>query len=79
VQIEIKPSLAADELLEALRDADCVVVRQGEQTLEVISPWPLQPFEFEHLSDGEQARIEVDFFLTAWLASRPGVEAAVCG
>jgi hypothetical protein len=77
--IEVSSCSAANELLEALRDAECLVRPRGRQGIEIVSAYPLSPFECEETAPADQARVETRFFVRAWLASRPGVAASVVG
>ena len=57
---------AQEELLEFLRRADCEARADGDEAVIVEVPGALGE---------EQARLEVDLYLKAWQASRPGFEA----
>ena len=77
--IEVSSQSAAAELLEALRDAECLVRPRGRRAIEIVSACPLTPFEFEGPAPADQARLETTFFVRAWLGSKPGVAATVVG
>jgi DNA-nicking Smr family endonuclease len=64
MRIEVHPE-AREELLEFLRRVECKARADGEGAVIV---------EVPDAAD-EQARLEVDLYLKAWLASHPDVEA----
>ena len=57
-----------EELADALRRGDCVPSPRGDDTLDVSQPCA---------SSREQAQVELAFFLKAWTATHPGVEATL--
>lgn len=60
-RIHIDARWAAD-LIGALDDAACLVVRRGADTVDVLVP---------SRNGDEQARIELTFFLRAWALDHP--------
>ena len=60
-RIHIDARWAAD-LIDALDDASCLIVRRDEDTVDVLVPT-------RH--DDEQARMELTFFLSAWALDHP--------
>ena len=71
MEVRINDPGWTDELVEALNGRDCVATRTGVDTLAVEFPW------LERDDDARQAGIELAFFLRAWQARFPGVEAWV--
>jgi hypothetical protein len=67
MRIQVAPE-ARDDLLQFLRRADCEVAVEDDTTVVVRVPDALGE---------EQARMEVDLYLKAWLASRPDVDAGL--
>jgi hypothetical protein len=65
MRIQVPPE-ARDDLLHFLRRADCTVAAGDDGTVVVKVPAALGE---------EQARMEVDLYLKAWLAANPDVEA----
>jgi hypothetical protein len=65
MRIQVLPE-ARDDLLQFLRRADCTASAEDEGTVVVEVPAAL---------GDEQARMEVDLYLKAWLAANPDVEA----
>ena len=74
MRVSLSPSDVTDDLVAALRAGECLAARIGEDTIEVGFPWQLLDAT-EHAE--HQARTELRFFLRAWLAGHPGVEAIV--
>ena len=60
-RIHIDARWAAD-LIDALNDASCLVVRRSEDTVDVLVP---------SRRDDDQAHIELTFFLRAWALDHP--------
>ena len=60
-RIHIDAHWAAD-LIAALGDASCLVVRRDDDTVDVLVP-------SKH--DDDQARVELTFFLSAWALDHP--------
>ena len=69
MEVRINNPAWADELVEALNRGDCAAVRTGVDTLEVVFT------SLEGEDDVRQAGLELVFFLRAWQARYPGVEA----
>ena len=74
MRIRLSTPEVADDLVAALRTADCLAARTSGETIEVGFPW--------HVLDGSRydahhARAELRFFLRAWLIDHPGVHATV--
>jgi hypothetical protein len=67
MRIQVAPE-AREDLLQFLRRADCEVAVEDDTTVVVRVPDALGE---------EQARMEVDLYLKAWLASRPDVDASL--
>ena len=61
----------ADELRTALEEADCVAALNTENTVDVELPWA-----DDDETEAQQARLELMFFVKAWQAQHPGLEAA---
>jgi hypothetical protein len=68
-RIHLTTSAAAFHLTRALSDAECVVVRRGKTTVDVIEA------SADDGLDAHQARLELLFFVKAWAADHPGVAA----
>ena len=60
-RIHIDARWAAD-LIAALDDASCLVVRRDDDTVDVLVP---------SRHDDDQARVELTFFLSAWALDHP--------
>jgi hypothetical protein len=58
----------AAELLRALEEAACRVIRRQDDMIDVLVPSTI---------DDEQARVELSFFLSAWLLDHPGANLRV--
>jgi hypothetical protein len=63
----------APELVQALNETECIAVRTGSHTLEVLAPWLLEG------GDATHAATEVLFFVRAWSSSHPGFRATLLG
>ena len=63
----------APELIQALNETECIAVRTGSHTLEVLAPWLLEG------GDAKQAATEVLFFVRAWASGHPGFRASLLG
>ena len=61
----------APELVRALNETECIAVRTGSHTLEVLAPWLLEG------GDTTQAATEVLFFVRAWASGYPAFRANV--
>jgi hypothetical protein len=70
VRIRLSHPGVADELRSALEDADCVAALDTDDTVDVELPWATDE------TDARQARLELMFFVKAWQAQHPGLEAA---
>jgi hypothetical protein len=70
VRIRLSHPGVADELRTALEEADCVAALNTEDTLDVEIPWAADE------ADAHQARLELVFFVKAWQAQHPDLEAA---
>jgi hypothetical protein len=68
-RIQLSDPNLLDDLRDALVRADCSAVPVDTNTLLVTSPLPID----------EEARMELAFFLRAWQATRPGIEAELLG
>ena len=60
-RIHIDAHWAAD-LIDALDDASCLILRRDEDTVDVLVP---------SRHNDEQARMELTFFLSAWALDHP--------
>lgn len=69
LKIEISDPLVVDELADALAAVECTATRTARDTLVVHVPCAN--------GEVEQARMELQFFVKAWEACRPGVRATV--
>lgn len=69
MKIHISDPVVVEELADALAASECTTTRTTRHTLHVDVPWA----EVE----SEQARMELQFFVKAWEARRPGVRAVV--
>ena len=58
----------AAELLRALEEAACRVIHRRDDIVDVLVP---------SINDDEQARVELSFFLRAWLLDHPGANLRV--
>ena len=58
----------AAELLRALEEAACRVIRRHDDIVDVWVP---------STTDDEQARVELSFFLSAWVLDYPGANLRV--
>ena len=70
MRIRLSHPGVAGELRTALEEADCVAALNAEDTLDVELPWAVDDDE------ARQARLELMFFVRAWQAQHPGLEAA---
>jgi hypothetical protein len=61
----------APELVQALNETECIAVRTGSHTLEVLAPWLLDG------GDAKHAATEVLFFVRAWASGHPGFRASL--
>jgi hypothetical protein len=68
LRVKLSDPALLDELRSALRDGEVASVQVGDDTLLVMDPLGV---------DRDEARVELAFFVQAWLASRPGVDAEV--
>jgi hypothetical protein len=59
----------ADDLVEALSQGDCLCMRVDDGTFLVVH---------REARDEAEARVEVDFFLKAWVARFADVQAELC-
>jgi hypothetical protein len=66
------PELAT-ELVRALNETECIAVRTGSHTLEVLAPWLLEGGDTTH------AEAELVFFVRAWASGHPGFRATLLG
>lgn len=71
MKIRVNDPRAAKELLAALAAVDCVAERTSYDTVQVEMPWIEDP------ADERQAEMELSFFVRAWGAGRPGLDAVV--
>ncbi len=65
MRIRLSDPAQLHELRSALRAADLATVQIADDTLVVLHPFALNDAE---------ARVEITFFVKAWLASRPDVD-----
>ena len=63
----------APELVQALNETECIAVRTGSHTLEVLAPWLLEG------GDTKQAATELLFFVRAWASAYPAFRATLLG
>jgi hypothetical protein len=68
-RIQLSDPNLLDDLRDALARADCSTVPVDTGTLLVTHPLPID----------EEARMELDFFLRAWQATRPDTEVELLG
>lgn len=66
MRVRISDPARLEELRSALRSAGVTAVQVEDDTLLVLYPLEV---------DAHEARLELAFFIKAWLASRPGVDA----
>ncbi len=69
VKIHISDPVVIEELADALAASECTAKQTTRHTLHVEVPWADE--------ESEQARMELQFFVRAWEARRPGVRAVV--
>jgi hypothetical protein len=62
--VHVNDPSALKSLADSLGRADCLCKRAGRQTLRVFHV---------HATDEREARLELSFFLKAWLAQHPDV------
>jgi len=58
----------AAELLRALEEAACRIIRSDGETIDVLVP---------STTGDDQAQVELSFFLRAWVGDHPGVSLRV--
>ena len=71
MEIRVNDPQFAAELADALTATDCVAERTSADTLRVSLPW------IGDREDERQATMELSFFVKAWSADRPGLDAVV--
>lgn len=71
MRIKLSHPDAVQALVGALNTTECFAAPVGGDTVEVIVPW------VEDIADARQAYLELLFFVRAWCARTPGVEATV--
>ncbi len=71
MRIRVSNRGVADDLQAALQEADCVIARVGDDTVDVEFPWA------DDEAEARQARLELTFFVKAWQAQHPGLDAAL--
>jgi hypothetical protein len=70
IKVHVSDSGFVDDLVDALRAQDCDAARGRDRIVEVRRGWP---------REGPGAEYELDGFLRAWEALRPGVAATRVG
>jgi len=68
LRVRLSDPELADELAAALSEGDCVCLRVEHDSFLVVH---------REARDDHEARLELEFFLKAWLARFQGVQAAV--
>ena len=72
MRVTISDPEVVDDLLEVLADNQYRCRKVAETQLEV-APWPLPADRRLYRDIPEQDRLELTFFVRAWLLKRPGV------
>jgi hypothetical protein len=70
LRIQVNDTNLLDDLRDALGDAECSTAQLSGNTLLVTHPLAV---------DEAEAKLELEFFLRAWQARRPGAEAELLG
>jgi hypothetical protein len=65
MRVKLSDPTRLEELRSALRNSGVASVPVAEDTLIVLHPFAL---------DEEEARVEITFFIKAWLAKRPDLD-----
>jgi hypothetical protein len=68
-RIQLSDPNLLDDLRDVLAEADCSTVPVDTDTLLITRPLPID----------EETRVELDFFLRAWQATRPDTEVKLLG
>jgi hypothetical protein len=69
MKLLVGPPELVPELVCALNETDCLAARTGVSTVEVLAPWLVE--------EGEQAEIELVFFVRAWALHHPEFRATL--
>ncbi len=77
MRVMISDPNVVDDLVEVLADNQYRCRKVAETELEV-APWPVAADQRLYRDIPEQDRLELTFFVRAWLLKRPGVRIHVC-